>query len=473
MAQSTAEELASYLPQFKRSKAKGLWNLLWRRNRGYINRKFNSMFFDVLEILSLAILADVESLKFLYITWIIFYFSQSVLESLFYTARKIYIYEKQFPGKRTLSYVHLLIISIPLIFIVISFERYSDNNMAMSYLLFKAIVLTVQILFSYLNFEAQALTRIYYPPLLNWALLLGCFLLIVLVQNFFGPLLSFYLVLIILMLSKLIQDMVIYKKVKSLKASLVWQLKRDKITDQNSLTEFLTLISIEVFLPLSILSLPHQSLNMPNMATIFFVYMVVKLILRPIRSVTLDHWHLGIQDNKILIILTYVLALLVSAVLLFQNKLPLSGIFLGVIYFNLLFLWNTKLAEKNIIFFLNGTSLACAATGAPLALLALFHAVIFMFFFRIKFKIPKNLKARQKVKTFEHKFIVTFKEQPHWAKLARLYPDLLWSPISSKRCVIESVHEPIEIEKFILANSFEIKLIEKLDLKLAKKLNLS
>jgi hypothetical protein len=472
MAQSTAEELASYLPQFKRSRAKGLWNLLWRRNRGYINRKFNSIFFDVLEILSLAILADVESLKFLYITWIIFYFSQSVLESLFYTARKIYIHEKQFPGKRTQSYVHLLIISIPLFFIFISFERYADNNMAMSYLLFKAIVLTIQILFSYLNFEAQALTRIYYPPLLNWALLIGCFILIVLVQNLFGPLLSFYLVLIILMLSKLIQDVVIYTKVKSLKASLVWQLKRDKITDQNSLTEFLTLISIEVFLPLSILSLPQQSLNMPNMATIFFVYMIVKLILRPIRSVTLDHWHLGIQDNKILIILTYVLALLVTAMFLFQNKFPFSGIFLGLIYFNLLFIWNTKLADKKVIFLLNGVSLVCASVGAPLALLALLHGGISLILFHIKFKIPNNLKPRQKVKSFDNKFIVTFKEQPRWAKLAQLYPELLWSPISSKRCVIESVHEPIEIQKFILANSFEIKLIEKLDLKLAKKLNL-
>jgi hypothetical protein len=211
---------------------------------------------------------------------------------------------------------------------------------------------------------------------------------------------------------------------------------------------------------------------MPNMATIFFVYMIVKLILRPIRSVTLDHWHLGIQDNKILIILTYVLALLVTAMFLFQNKFPFSGIFLGLIYFNLLFIWNTKLADKKVIFLLNGVSLVCASVGAPLALLALLHGGISLILFHIKFKIPNNLKPRQKVKSFDNKFIVTFKEQPRWAKLAQLYPELLWSPISSKRCVIESVHEPIEIQKFILANSFEIKLIEKLDLKLAKKLNL-
>jgi hypothetical protein len=473
MAQSTAEELAEYLPHYTRSKTSGLSALLWKRNRGYLNRKSTSLFFDLLEVVSLAMLADVESLKFFYIIWIIFYFSQSVLESLFYSARKIYVYEKKIPTKRILAYVHILIVMIPLFFTMVSFEKFSQNNIAIIYLLYKAVLLTIQIFFNFVSFEMQTLTRIYYPPLLNWGLLVASFGIIILVQNYCGPIVSLYMVMLVLGMAKLTQDLIIFKKIKSLRTSLLWQLKRDKIEDRNSIMEFFTLISIEIFLPISMLSLPNKVINIQNMAYIFLTYMIVKFFLRPIRSLTLDHWNLGIKENKILLLTTYLMAVITTLLLILLSKVPTYAIFVGFSYFNLLIIWNTKLTNNRNILLAIGVTFTWAALGINLVFLPALHAIAFSFLSYIKFKTPRNLKKYKKTTSFENKFLLTFKDRPRWVKMARLYPDLTWSPISKKRCILESNTTTSELQKFIFENSFEIHIIEKMDLKLAKKFNLS
>jgi len=152
MAQSTAQELAQLLPHLNQTRARGLYSLLWKRNRGYLNRKCTSFLFDLLEVLSLAVLASIDSLKNLYLIWIIFYVSQGILESLFYSARKIYVYEKKLPSKKTLIGVHLLVAIIPFFFTFASFDNFYTNNIAKTYLFFKAASLTLQIFFNYINF---------------------------------------------------------------------------------------------------------------------------------------------------------------------------------------------------------------------------------------------------------------------------------------------------------------------------------
>jgi hypothetical protein len=472
MAQSTAEELAEYLPKYNRSKTKGLSALLWKRNRGYLNRKSTSLLFDLLEVVSLAMLADVESLKFFYIIWIIFYFSQSVLESLFYTARKIYVYEKKIPTKRILAYVHILVVMIPLFFTMVSFEKFSHNNIAIIYLLYKAVLLTIQIFFNFVNFEMQTLTRIYYPPLLNWGLLLATFGIIILVQNYCGPIVSLYGAMLVLGLAKLTQDFIIFRKIKSLRNSLLWQLKRAKIQDKNSILEYFTLISIEVFLPISILSIPNNVINIQSMAFIFLTYMVVKLFLRPIRSLTLDHWNLGIKENKVLVFTTYLLAVTTTTLLILLSKVPINAVCLGFTYFNFLIIWNIKLTNNKNILLAIALTLIWAIFGMNLFFLPLLGLIGFSVLFYLKFKTPPNLKTFKKITLFDNKFLLTFKDRPRWVKIARQYPELTWSPISKKRCVLESNTEVAELQKFILENSFEIQFIEKLDIKLAKKFNL-
>ena len=472
MAKSTAEQLASSLPQMKMTKGKSLFAFLWRRNRGYLNRKVTSSLLDLLEILSLALLSDIDSLKSFYMIWIIFYFSQNVLESLFYTARKFYVYDKKLPSKRVLSYTHILVGMIPLFFTMASFEHFSHNNIALTYLLFKAALLTIQIFMNYLNFEVQTLSRVYYPPLMNWIILISSMIIIFTIQKFFGPAFSFYSVLVTIAGGKVTQDLIMFFRAKKLKESILWKIKRDKILYDNAWLEFITLICTEVFLPISILSLPHRSINLNNMASIFFIYMIVKLFMRPIRSLILDLWSLGIKNHKYLLIGTYSLAIALSTSLIIFSKIPYQLISIALMYFNLLVLWNTKLVENRYILSLLSFSLIGLTQGIHLCIFTSIHLVAFLYAFRLKFSLPPNLLPLKRSDSLEHKFIATFHIRPKWAKLARKYPQLKWVPIGKKTCLIETRPEDQELRTFILNHSYELRVVESLNPKLKKKLNL-
>lgn len=472
MAQSTAEQLASSLPQMKLTKGKSLFAFLWRRNRGYLNRKVTSSLLDLLEVLSLAILSDVDSLKSFYVIWIIFYFSQNVLESLFYTARKFYVYDKKLPSKRVLTYTHILVGMIPLFFTMASFERFSHNNIALTYLLFKAALLTIQIFMNYLNFEVQTLSRVYYPPLMNWMILVSSIIIILTIQKVFGPTISFYAVLFTIAGGKVTQDLIMFIRAKKLKATILWQIKRDKILYDNAWLEFISLICIEVFLPISILSLPHRSINLSSMASIFFIYMIVKLFMRPIRSLILDLWSLGIKNHKHLVLGTYSFALMLAISILVLTKTPYQSISIAFMYFNLLMLWNTKLMENKYILLLLSCSLIGITLGTHLYIFAVSHLLVFYYMFWVKFRLPSNLLQLKKIESLENKFVITFHLKPKWAKLARQYPLLRWSPIGKRSCIIETRPEDHQLQSFVLNHSYEVKLIESLSLKLKKKLNL-
>jgi hypothetical protein len=118
-------------------------------------------------------------------------------------------------------------------------------------------------------------------------------------------------------------------------------------------------------------------------------------------------------------------------------------------------------------------SLTWAIAGINLSALVLIHITIFLFSFYSKFKKPPNLKKHRTNGSFENKFLLTFKDQPRWARIARLYPGFIWSPIGKKRCILETNPQTSELQRFILNNSYEIQLIERLNTKLAKKFNLS
>lgn len=473
MAQSTAEEIALLLPNVRRTKTKGLMPLLWRRNRGYFNRKATSFLFDVLEILSVALLTDIGSLKYLYIIWVIFYFSQNILESLFYTARKIFVYEKEFPVKRTLAYVHILVLTIPFFFLMVSFEKFSQNNIAITYLSFKAIILIFQTVVNYINFEVQTLSRIYYPPSLNWILVVVSATLIVLAQNIFDSFISFFATLTVLLMVRIVQDTIILRRAKELKSSILWQLKRNRLTNVNTILEFMTLMSIEIFLPLSILSLPHQIINVQNMSLIFLIYMIVKIFMRPIRSLILDLWTIGRKMHKKLIIGTSLLAFSTSIFLLLLYPSFQSAICIGLIYFYFLVLWNTKLTDNKIILVLNISTFVLLAFGKSTFLLMAIITLIFIFCFFKKFKQPRNLVLNRRFQSFENKYVISFKRIPHWSKMAKKYPELKWSPVRKKICVVESLNFlDTDIQNFIMKHSYELRLVEKMDLALAKKLNI-
>ena len=474
MAQSTAEEIAALLPESKRIKSNGLFQLVWRRNSGYLNRKVTSTLFDMLELLSLALLSDIDSLKYFYFIWIIFYFTQSILESLFYTARKIFVYDKHFPTKRTLAYIHILVWTIPFFFVMVSFDKFSQNNIAIIYLFYKSVVLMFQTITNYVNFEMQTLSRVFYPPRLNWILLSASIALIVTIQNISNTFISFLATLTVFFTVKMFQEIVMLKKSQELKSSILWQLKRSQLTDVNTAIEFLTLLSIEVFLPLSILTMPHETLNIKTMSQIFLIYMVVKLFMRPIRSLILDLWSLSKENNKFLILTTSVLASITAIVFYLIYPSSQDAIMLGFNYFLFLLIWNTRMIDNKAIVGLLLFTFIASTSGVMTQYLAIINTVAFIYCFYKKFKQPNNLKRNSRFDSFDDKYIISFKSIPRWSRMAKKYPELMWSPLGKKRCVIESLkQQDSDIQNFILSNSYEIKSIEKMDLTLAKKLNIS
>ena len=473
MAKSTAEDLAQKLPLTRKTIRQNILLLLWMRNKGYVNRKTNSFLFDLLEVLSLALLADVNSLKYLYLIWVIFYLAQGILESLFYSARKSFVFEKEMPSQRALLYIHALVISVPLLFLFVSIERFSANNIAMTYLFYKSVILLFTVIYNFLNFKTQTLARVYYPPMLNWFLLAGSIILISLSHQILWNIVTFYLTLTVVALTKLIQEIEVNKRSKILAHSINWKLKEQKIKTSNSLKEFFVLIGIEILLPFGVLFNFKNNISVKTMLYISLTYMMTKILMRPMRSLTLDYRSLKKETKKYIHTITYTVAIMTFGSAYFFASASTFLTALGFIYFSLLLFWNASLVNSKIVVLLNMACLTCLLKNGNLSYLALFFMALFYILINLKDKPPRNIIKKIKTIGYESKYVLNFKENTNWEQLARKYPQISWIPLGKRLCVIDANNNTELVESLIYQRSFDLLKIEQLSLELAKKYNIT
>jgi hypothetical protein len=464
MAKSTAEKLALELPKQKKGSKRKLAALLWSRNIGYLNRKTTSILLDFIEILSLALLADTQSIKNFYVIWIIFYLAQGTLESLFYSARKQFVFKKEHPSNRILIYVHFIVMIVPLFFLLYGFERLTKNDITFGYLLYKSISFLISIIFNLLNFKVQTFSRVFYPPRLNWYLILLIGIVNFMIHYFFSSYVSFYLVIGTILVAKTFQEIIAYKMGKSLKESILWHLKQSRIVTSNSMQEFFTLIMIDLFLPISVFILVEKRIHFKDIFHISILYMAVKLCLRLSRSMILEFKKIGTKNKKNLFLLSYILIILFHSSLLLSEVIPGKIIYLSYIHFNFLFIWNFNYSNCKMIVVFLLVSLVSIYFLEKGPLIVLFvHMIWIIRIYVLFFSNPKNLLKPSEIIESENTFLITFKKKTNWISLSKMFPEIYWAPLGKKKCLVDSSSKNTNLHKLIEIKSFDIESIENIN----------
>ena len=463
MAKSTAEKLAQELPEQKNANKENLGSLLWKRNAGYLNRKATSILLDLIEILSIALLADTQSLKNFYAIWIIFYFAQGTLESLFYSARKQFVFNKEHPSKRILIYIHVLTMIVPTFFLVYGFERFSKNDFIFGYLAYKSMSFLLSITFSLLNFKAQAFSRVYYPPKLNWYIILSVGIAQSIIHYIFSSYISFYLIIGTVLIAKTFQEVTSYKMGTSLKESILWNLKQSRIKTSNSVKEFIILLLIELFLPMAVFLTEEKRFYFKDIFYISILYMTVKVCLRPFRSMILEFKRIGTKNRRNLFLLSYILIITLLALLFFTNAAPGKIICISFIHFNFLFIWNFNYSnEKKILFFLLLSLILIYSLDKGPYLVSFAHLIWVSRVYLLAFSTPANLLKASAILQSKDLFLITFKQKANWKSLANKYPEMRWAPLGKKRCLVDSSMNQSGMHKLIELKSYDIQSFEAL-----------
>ena len=207
----------------------------------------------------------------------------------------------------------------------------------------------------------------------------------------------------------------------------------------------------------------------------FFIslaYMLTKVLMRPLRSLTLDYWALKKETKKHIHIITYAFAIVTFGTAYFLSIIPPFLTVLGFIYFSLLMFWNAGLLSSKFIVLLNISSLIFIVTKLDMLFLAISFIVLFFSLITLKNRQPRNIVKRLRNSGYEYKFILSFKENTNWDQIARRYPEIIWLPLGKKLCLIDITSNIDVIESFIYQKSFDLTKIEPLSIDLAKRHNI-